>query len=93
MLAAVLIRLLIEATFRVEHRVAAFFTSRGGAAATVGRVFGAWLVLFLSKFVILEAVDIVFGEHVELGGFLWIIFLSAAMVIAERVVVATYRRL
>ncbi|MEZ5140276.1 MAG: hypothetical protein R2711_16330 [Acidimicrobiales bacterium] len=54
---------------------------------------GAWLVLFLSKFVILEAIDLVFGSDVDLGGVVGVIAISIALVVVERAVLALYRRL
>lgn len=92
-LAAVLIRVLVRATLRAEHRVAAFFKARTGVVSVAGRVLGTWLILFLSKFVILEVVDIAFGDEVELGGFVGVIFVSLSMVVAERFVTAIYQRL
>ncbi len=44
-----------------------------------------WLILFGSKFLILEIVDIVFGEHVELGKFLDVIVLVIALMVAREV--------
>src|SRR5213075_2200556 len=63
LLAAVLLQLLLKATIAVEHRVALFFKSRPpGGFNTFLRFFGAWLVLFGSKFVILEALTQAFGS-------------------------------
>ena len=42
-------------------------------------------ILFGSKFLILEIVDIVFGEHVELGKFLDVIVLVIALMVAREV--------
>lgn len=91
--AAILIRVLLQATLAAEHRVAAHFRGRPGAASRIGRVLGAWLVLFLSKFVILEAIDIVFRDDVDLGGIGWVIALSLTLVAVERAMLAIYRRL
>jgi hypothetical protein len=44
-----------------------------------------WLVLFGSKFLILEVVDLVFGEHVELGKFLDVILLVIVLMVAREV--------
>ena len=55
MLAAVVLQVLLKLTIAIEHRVAAFFKARPGGFMTFMRWFCAWLVLFGSKFVILEA--------------------------------------
>jgi hypothetical protein len=49
-----------------------------------------WLILFISKFVILEVVDLVFGEHVELGGFITVVLLVLTMMIAREIVQRIY---
>ena len=56
----------------------------------VGGFLAVWGILFLSKFVILEVVDIVFGEHVELGKLLEVILLVLAMLIAQRLIDSLY---
>ena len=76
-----------------EHRIAAYFGQRSGPGTRLGRVLGAWLVLFLSKFVILEAIDIVFSDRVDLGGLAWVIALSVTLVAVERATLAVFRRL
>ena len=55
LLAAVLLQVLLKLTIVLEHRVAAFFNARPGGFTKFMRFFSAWLVLFGSKFVILEA--------------------------------------
>jgi len=54
---------------------------------------GVWAILFLSKFVILEAVDIVFGDRVVLGDFVDVLLLAATMMLARQALVGVYRRL
>lgn len=51
------------------------------------------LILFLSKFVILEAVDILFGDNVELGGFFMVVALIIALMAARAIVQVLYQRL
>ena len=60
LLTAVLLQVLLKATLAIEHRIAGYFQARSGPGALVVRVLATWALLFGSKFVILEAVDIVF---------------------------------
>src|SRR5688500_16257233 len=62
LLAAILLQALLKATIAVEHKVAVFFKARPGAINPFLRYFGAWVVLFASKFVILEALSFAFGD-------------------------------
>jgi hypothetical protein len=68
LIAAVLLQLLLQATLVVEHRVGARFEGRSGALWKAGRFLSAWLVLFGSKFVMLGAIDRLFGDAVHFGG-------------------------
>jgi len=92
-LTAVLLKLLLDLVLGLEHRVAAFFKARpGGVNRALGLV-SVFVILFFSKFVILEAVNVVFGDHVELGHFIEIVALIVAMIVARRLMQAIYERL
>jgi len=45
-----------------------------------------WLVAIRSKFVVLELVDLVFGDSVELGGFLQVTALIIALLASRALV-------
>jgi hypothetical protein len=97
LLAAVVLQVLLKLTIAVEHRVAAYFKARPGALMKFLRFFCAWLVLFGSKFVILEAITLAFGDQVRFEGvyhgIVTLIVVIVAMLIAEEAIVRVYRRL
>lgn len=97
LLAAVLLQILLKATIAVEHRVAHYFNSKSGGFWRFMRFFCAWLVLFGSKFVILEALTFAFGERVKFEGvfhgIVWLIIVVVTMLIAEEVLLRIYRKL
>jgi hypothetical protein len=80
---------MVLVTVRIEHHVSAFFKARPGQVSTMLRVPFMWLILFGSKFVILEVIDVIFGDHVELHGLLLIIDLIAAMIVVEQALLWT----
>jgi hypothetical protein len=84
-LTAILLKILLEIILRFEHRVADFFRSRPGRLSNFLRIMSTWIILFLSKFLILEVVDFVFGDHVELGKFLDVIILVIALIATREV--------
>jgi hypothetical protein len=96
-LAAVLLQFLLKGTLAVEHWVASHFKGKAGGWMKFLRFFCAWLVLFGSKFVILEALDFAFGDSVQfegvLHGIVWLIIVVVTMVIVEELVVRFYRKL
>ncbi len=74
----------------IEHRVALFYKSRPGGRAKFMRIFSAWAILFGSKLVMLEAIDIAFGHRVAFNGafhgVVAFVVVVIAMVIAEEAV-------
>lgn len=97
LLVAVVLQVLLKATLVVEHWVAAYFKSRPGKFMTFMRFFCAWLVLFGSKFVILEVISRLFGDKVRFEGrfhgLITIIVIAVVMLVAEELIVRLYRRL
>jgi len=97
LLAAVLLQILLKVTLAIEHRVAAYFKAKPGRLMTFLRWFFAWLVLFGSKFVILEALSFTFGDKVRFEGpwhgIVALIIVLIVMLVAEELVARLYRRL
>ena len=90
----VLLSVLVWLITRIEHRVHHFFFDEheGKGSHIVGAI-AIWVILFGSKFVILEVVDWVFGDHVELGKLLEVILLVVAMLVANGIMQGIFRRL
>jgi len=97
LLAAIVLQVLLKLTIVVEHRVTAFFNARPGGFSKFMRFFCAWLVLFGSKFVILEALVFAFGDRLKFSGpfhgIVALIVVVVVMLIVEAVLVKLYRRL
>jgi len=97
LLAAVLLQILLKLTILLEHRLAAYFNAKQGGFARFMRFFSAWLVLFGSKFVILEALVLAFGDNLRFGGPLHgvvaLIVVVVVMLAAEAALVMFYRRM
>jgi hypothetical protein len=92
-LTAVLLKLMVDAVKGLEQRVSAYLSAKQGAAWKPVRFLAVWLILFLSKFLILEVVNVVFGDHVELGSFIEILAIIVTMLVANAALEAVYRGL
>ena len=96
-LASVLLQLLLKWTIIAEHRVLALFAGKTGFAWKALKFFVAWIILFGSKFVILEALSLAFGNLVQFHGIfhgiVWLIIVVVVMVVVEELVVRFYRKL
>jgi len=92
-LTAVLLKILLDIILAIEHRIRGLFQRIEGTLSTVLQVLSTWAILFLSKFALLEIVDIVFGDEVELGGLIEVILLVVALMAARGLFAAIYQRL
>jgi hypothetical protein len=95
--AALLLQVLLKVTIIFEHKVLDWFKAKTGALMTFLKYFCAWLILFGSKFVILEALAQAFGHNVKFGG-MWhgivtLIIVVVVMLLAEEIMVRVYRKL
>jgi hypothetical protein len=95
--AALVLQLLLKVTIIFEHKVLDWFKAKTGALMTFLKYFCAWLILFGSKFVILEALAQAFGDKVQfLGiwhGIVTLIVVVIVMLLAEEIMVRIYRKL
>jgi hypothetical protein len=95
LLAAILLQSFLKATNAIMYHVNLFFSTQSGYLMTFARLFIAWLVMFLSKFVILEAIEILFGDKVRFEGAMYglitLIAVIMVMIIAEEAVVRLVR--
>jgi hypothetical protein len=87
---AILLKLMLDALLGVEQRVSSYFAARQGAVFRVLRALSVFSILFFSKFVILEVVNFVFGDHVELGHFIEIAAIVVSMIVASKVLRVIY---
>lgn len=86
LLTAVLLTGILEIVVVAKDRVKARFRA---ASTPLGRVVAGvllWAVLFGSKFLVLEAVDLVFGARVSLGGFFSVTLLILVLMLARALV-------
>ena len=95
--AALVLQVLLKVTIIFEHKVLDWFKEKTGAWMTFLKYFCAWLILFGSKFVILEALAQLFGDKVTfLGiwhGIVTLIVVVVVMLLAEEIMVRIYRKL
>ena len=92
-LTAVLLKLMVDAVKGLEQAVSAYFAAKPGGAWRTVRVVAGLLILFLSKFLILEVVNFVFRDHVELGSFIEVAAIVVTMLAANFILQGVYQKL
>jgi len=66
--AAVLLQLLLRLSIKAEQKVADFFNTKAGKIAMVYHGLTTWAILMGSKLVMLEAIDLMFGDKIDFSG-------------------------
>lgn len=92
-LVAVVMQLLTYATFNVKNVVAKNFKHKPGRWNKFGHIGGVWLVLFLSKFVFLAVIDFLFGQYVEISGFVGLLAIIITMTVAKELIDYIFKKL
>jgi hypothetical protein len=86
LLTAVLLKVVLEVVVAAKNRVKARFREASTPIGKVVVAFLLWVVLFGSKFLVLEAVALVFGERVSLGGFFSVTLLILVLLLSRAAV-------
>ncbi len=97
LLAAMLLQLLLKLTIKLEHKVADHYKKQSGKKAKIKRGVITYLILVGSKIVMLEAINIMFGDQIVFtgpwNGLVAFVVVLLAIIIAEFVVSKIYRYL
>ena len=83
---AVVMQLLTYLTFALKDVVVQWFRRRGGPRHKVGIVVSVWLIMFLSKFVFLGVISVIFRDAVHISGFVGLMLIIVSMTIAQKLV-------
>ena len=83
LLTAILLKGVLEVVVAGKNRVKARFRAASTPGGKVLAGILLWMVLFGSKFLVLEAVDLVFGARVSLGGFVTVTLLILALMLSR----------
>lgn len=92
-LTSIVLLVLLVIVQRFEHRVRGWFAAREGRVYRVLGPISVVSILFVSKLIILEVVDFIFGEHVELGHFVEVLVLVLLLILAQKALVFVWKAL
>lgn len=92
-LTAVVMQLLTYATFWLKSLIVKKFKGRGESKYKVALIFGVWFLMFSSKFVFLFVINSIFGDTVEISGFIGLVLIIITMTIARKLIEKAYQKL
>ena len=92
-LLAIVMQILTYLTYMVKDKFVYWLNSRKNLKSRVLLVFGVWLIIFLSKFVFLWTIELVFRGTVEISGFLGLLLMVVILTVAQKLVEIIYCKL
>lgn len=94
---ALVLQVLLQLTIIFEHKVAAYFKTKSSSSAKIQRFLATWAILFVSKLIILEVINIAFGDDVlflgAIHGLVAFIVVVIALLAAEKAIMKLYQSL
>lgn len=91
--AALVLETLTYLTFRLKGRIVRWLGGRSGLIYRIALIFCVWLVMFISKFVFIWALDLIFDDYVNINGFFGILILVLCVTIAQKTAYLLFRKL
>ena len=91
--AAFALKILLVLIIGFEHVVADFWGKFKGKIFQTLSLISTLLILFLSKFVILEVIDFIFRENVEIYGFVTLVLMIITMIASRKLIEYVYKKL
>ncbi len=88
--ASVLLEVLTYLVFQLKNTIIAWLKNRQGTVYKILMFFCVWLVMFLSKFVFIWALDLVFDDYIIINGFFGILFVVLCVTITQRLANKTF---
>ncbi len=68
LLVAIILQILLKMTLRLEHKTADYFKSSEKSTAKIGRILSTWLILFISKLLMLAVLGFLFQGDIHFAG-------------------------
>jgi hypothetical protein len=92
-LVAIVMQLLTYGTLKLKSYVVNRFKNKDKFRHKAMMGLGIWLIMFFSKFVFLGVIDFIFGDVVEISGFIGIMMIIISVVIFIKLIDAVYEKL
>ena len=91
--ASAVLSILTYLTFALKKRIVAWLKNHHGAFFRVLTFLSVWLIMFLSKFVFVWALDLVFGSYISINGFFGILIVVVLVTVVQRLAYLIFKRL
>ncbi len=97
LLAAMLLQFFLQVTIKVEHHIAGYIEAKSESRTKLLRILSAWGIIFISKVVMLEAINFFFDDTLlftgPIHGLVAFIIVVTAIIVAEQGIMRIYKSL
>jgi hypothetical protein len=90
---AIVMQILTFLTFALKDLVLRWLNGRGTPPRKAVVAFSVWLIMFLSKFVFLGAISVIFRGEVMISNFVGLLLIIICMTVAQKLVELAYEKL
>ena len=91
--ASFVLEILTILAFSLKGYIANKLKGKEGTLYKVLLVFNIWLIMFLSKFIFVEVIDLIFGNDININGFFGILIIVLSVTIIHRLAEFIFLRL
>lgn len=91
--ASIILEVLTYLTFRLKGRAITRLKNKQGIEYRALMLFCVWLIMFLSKFVFIWALDAVFGAYIAIHGFFGILFVVLGVTVVHKLAYFIFKKL
>lgn len=91
--ASIALEILTYLAFQLKSIIVRFFNDRSSLVYRILMFFNVWLVMFLSKFVFIWVLDLIFGSYININGFFGILVVVLSVTILHKLAIYIYRQL
>lgn len=91
--AGVVLEMLTYLAFLLKGTLISWLKNRQGIAYRILMFFSVWLIMFLSKFVFMGALTVIFGEYITINGFFGIVLVVASVTLVHKLAYVIFKKL
>jgi hypothetical protein len=83
-LASIVLEAMTFLAFQLKNKIIGWLKNRTGAIYKFLMFFCVWLIMFLSKFVFVWVIDLVFGSNININGFFGILLIVLSVTVVHK---------
>lgn len=91
--ASIVLELLTYLAFKLKSVIIAWLKHREGAIYKALMFFSVWLIMFLSKFIFIWALDVIFDSYISINGFFGILFVVVSVTAVHKLAYYIFQKL